>query len=142
MKLWKSKKKLCITTQFCGDTFFAPRNGEMGENLGVLNLMKNLVINFHSIYSILKIFIFIWEKSCFWDKGQNRLSQSDCRISKWTISLEQIDESILIWPMWSLDSNIELTNGINFLDFSGNVFSHANSGHHYLTLHVWENSVK
>ena len=116
---------MCITTQFCGDTFFAPRNGEMGENLGVLNLMKNLVINFHSIYSILKIFIccvpaqILWEKSCSWDIGQNPLSQSDCRISKWTISPEQIDETVSFLACWygqsCQDSKIELTNGINWL---------------------------
>ena len=76
-----------------------------------------MVINFHCIYSILKIFIccvpaqILWEKSCSWDIGQNPLSQSDCRISP-----EQIDETVvfnmLIWPIWSLDSKIELTNGI------------------------------
>ena len=24
-------KELCITTQFCGETFFAPKMGEMGQ---------------------------------------------------------------------------------------------------------------
>ena len=72
------------------------------------------------MYSILKNFIccipaqILWEKSCSWDIGQNLFSQSDCRICKWTISPEQIDEIVmLIWPFWSLDSKIELTNGIN-----------------------------
>ena len=42
------------------------------------------------------------------------LCQSDCRICKWTISPEQIDEVVMLkWPFWSLDSKIELTNGIN-----------------------------
>ena len=93
------------------------------QKQGFLNLKKNLVINFHCIYSILKIFIccvpaqILWEKSCFGDIGQNHLSQSDCRISKLTISPEQIDESLifsmLIWSIQSLDSKIELSNGID-----------------------------
>ena len=33
------------------------------------------------------------EKSCSWDIGQNALSQSNCKIFKSTISLEQIDET-------------------------------------------------
>ena len=33
-----------------------------------------------------------WEKSGSWDMGQNALSQSDCRIFKSTISLEQNNE--------------------------------------------------
>ena len=35
----------------------------------------------------------IWERSCSWDLGQNALSQSDCRIFKWTVSPEQIYET-------------------------------------------------
>ena len=33
-----------------------------------------------------------WEKFGSWDMGQNALDQSDCSISKLTISLEQDDE--------------------------------------------------
>ena len=33
-----------------------------------------------------------WEKSFFWDMGQNAASQSDCKIFKSNISPEQIDE--------------------------------------------------
>ena len=33
-----------------------------------------------------------WEKSGFWDMGQNALDQSDCRIFKLTISQEHKDE--------------------------------------------------
>ena len=69
-----------------------------------------MVINFHCIYSILKIFIccvpaqILWEKSCSWDIGQNPLSQSDCRISKWTISPEQIDETVSFLTCWYAQS--------------------------------------
>ena len=68
-----------------------------------MNLKKNLVIKFHCIYSILKIFICCipaWEKSCSWDIGQNSLSQPDCRISKLTISPEQIDATVSFLACW------------------------------------------
>ena len=53
-------KKLCITTLFFGKTFFAPKKwgqkcAKNAQKMGVLNLKKNFVINFHCIYSILKI---------------------------------------------------------------------------------------
>ena len=59
-----------------------------------------MAINFHRICSVMKIYIICcvlaqilcWEKSCFWDTGQNALSQSDCRIFKSIISPEQVDE--------------------------------------------------
>ena len=73
---------------------------------GFLNLKKNLVINFHWICSIMNMFIICcvpaqilyFGKSCSWDVGQNILSQSNCIISKWTISPYQIEQ------IWSLDS--------------------------------------
>ena len=57
-----------------------------------------------------------WEKSSY--ISQNSLSQSDRRISKWTILswanwLNSLIFSILIWPISSVDSKIELSNGIN-----------------------------
>ena len=80
--------KLCMTAWFFGKSFFAPKIGEMGQKQGFLNLKKNLIIIFHWICSILKIFtiscvmhkFFFWERSCSWDIGQNALSQSNCRI--------------------------------------------------------------
>ena len=61
----------------------------------------------------------LWEKSCSWDCSCS-LNQSDCRISKWTISPEKIDEAVSLLAYWSgqpghLDSKIELTNGIQLL---------------------------
>ena len=58
----------------------------------------------------------LWEKSSH--ISQNSLSQSDRRISKWTILswanwLNSLIFSILIWPISSVDSKIELSNGIN-----------------------------
>ena len=53
--------------------------------VGFLSLKKTLVINFHRICAIMKIFIIcsvpeqiLWEKFCSWDIGQNALSLSDC----------------------------------------------------------------
>ena len=65
-----------------------------------LNLLKSLVFNFFSIWSIMKVYIIscvlaqihIFEKSGSWDSGINALGQSDYRIFKSTISLEQNDE--------------------------------------------------
>ena len=40
------------------------------------------------------------EKSGSWDMGQSALSQSDCRIFKLTISLEQNDEKVWFFACW------------------------------------------
>ena len=66
----------------------------------VLDLLKNLVINFFRICSLMKIYIIchdlhkshIRETSGSWDMGKNTLAQSDYRIFKSTISSEQNDE--------------------------------------------------
>ena len=96
--------KLCLAAQFFGKTLFAPKIGEMGK-IRFFNLKKKLVINFHWICSIIKMFIsvflhksYIWRKSCSWDLGQNALSQSDCMVFKWTISPEQLEQ------IWCQDS--------------------------------------
>ena len=50
---------------FCSQKW---ENGEMGQKwpeIGCFEFKEKIVINFHYIYSILKIFIFIWEKCCF-----------------------------------------------------------------------------
>ena len=41
-----------------------------------------------------------WEKSGSWDMGQNVLGQSDCRIFKSTVSLEQNDEKAWFFTCW------------------------------------------
>ena len=48
--------KLCVTARFFGKTFFAPKIGEMGQKYDFLNLNKNLAINFHWIFSIMKTY--------------------------------------------------------------------------------------
>ena len=80
----------------------------------------------------------IWEKSCFWDIGENSLGQSDCRILKSTISPEEIDETALflhvdknspklkvdwkflighgqkwVWPIWSQNFKIDGISRMN-----------------------------
>lgn len=64
--------------------------------------MKNSVIIFFSEFDLLRKFILIavwfdkashiWEKSGFWDIGQNGIGQSDCRVLKSTLTLEQSHE--------------------------------------------------
>ena len=92
-------KKLWITTRFCGKFFF-----KNGQKYGFLNLKKNLFINFHGIYSILKIFICCY--SCTNPLGKILPYRPKS-------SQNRLNFSMLIWQVWSLDSKIELTNGIN-----------------------------
>ena len=79
-------------TGFTRKCFFAPEIGKMGQKQGFLNILKNFVINFYWISTIMKIYIavflhksYTWENSGSWDMGQNVLSQSDCRVFKPTI---------------------------------------------------------
>ena len=101
----ETPKKLCVTESGILEKPFLPQKlGKWAKNrpkIGFLNLKKNLDINFYWICSIRKIYIFavflhkscIWQKSCSWGKGQNALSESDCRIFKLSFSPEQIDET-------------------------------------------------
>ena len=82
--------KLCVTAGF----FLLQKFGEMGQN-GFLNSKKNLVVSFHWICSIIKIYIICCvaaqiqylRKILFLRYRQKcALSQSDCRIFKSTIS--------------------------------------------------------
>ena len=107
--------KLCVTFGFSGKKSLPPgflgkktftaKTGKMGQKLGFFNLKRNLVINFHWIYSIMEICsvpteILFWEESCFWDMGQNAHCQWDSRIFKSVISLEQIDETASFFACW------------------------------------------
>ena len=80
---------------------FCPKNWEneqkMGKKEDFLNLLENLVIFFNLVF-IMKVFVVLLHKSHIrqkfgsWDISQNALSQSDYRVFKSTISLEQNDE--------------------------------------------------
>ena len=43
---------------------------------------------------------YTWEKSVSWDMGQNALGQSDCKIFKSNLSLEQKDEKAWFFACW------------------------------------------
>ena len=83
---------LCMTRpEFFEKKTFCCKNWGNGPKIGFFEFfLKKLVINFHWICSIIKIYIIccdpaqtrFWEKSCSWDIDQNALSQSDCRINK------------------------------------------------------------
>ena len=70
--------------------------------------MENLVINFFGIWSIKKVYvnccilaqIVYLGKSVSWDMGQNALGQSDCKILKSNLSLEQKDEKAWFFACW------------------------------------------
>ena len=89
-----------MTAQFFEKTW---GNGpKISQKLGFLNWNKKMVINFHRICPIMKIFIsccipekLLCEKSYSSGIGQSALSQSDCRIFKSFFSLDQIDEIVL-----------------------------------------------
>ena len=86
---------------------FLPENWENGPKLGqkqvFLNLLKNFLINFYWICSIVKIYIVCpvhaqiphLGKFLFLRLGQNVLGQSDCRIFLSNISPEQ--NNVVAW---------------------------------------------
>ena len=82
------------------ETFFCPKYLGNGPKIGLFEFNEKFIISFHRICSVMKFFviccvpkqILFWGKILFLRYGQNALSQSDCRIFKSTISLEQIDE--------------------------------------------------
>ena len=96
--------------------------GKMGQKL-----LENLVINFFWIWSIKKIYIncCILAQIPYLGMSQNAFNQSDCRIFKLTVSLEQndflhvdtdswkskFDEKILGW-VWSKMSLATLVSGL------------------------------
>ena len=69
-------KKFVSRARVSGKKTFTAKTGKMSQKLGFLNLKRNMVIYFHWICSIMEIFcvpteILFWDKSCFWDIGQN-----------------------------------------------------------------------
>ena len=93
--------------EFFEKKYFSSKYGKsmtkIGQKCVFLNLLQNLFIIFFRIRSIIKVYVIaytilfvvrllkshIWEKPDSGDMGQNAVSQSDCRIFKSTISLEQ-----------------------------------------------------
>ena len=95
--------------------FLLPKMEKIGQSLGSLNVYENLVIIFFSIYSIKKE---VYINCCMlgkilgnldsWYMYQNGLGQSDRRIFKSTMSLEQSDEKVKwVWPLWFQKSRID-----------------------------------
>ena len=91
---------------------FAQKLGEMGQkkakNRGVFNLKKNLVINFHWIYSIMKIFVIycvhaqiLHLRKILFLRYRRKCSQP-IRLQdfKWTISPEKINETASVLACW------------------------------------------
>ena len=74
-----------------------------------MNLQGNFVINFFTIWSMMKVYIIyciLTQTPCLgkvWflrDMDQNALGQSDCRIFKSTISLEQNNQKAWFLACW------------------------------------------
>ena len=96
---------------FLKKLFLLQKFWEMGRKYArnrVLNLKKNMIINFHWICSIMTVYILccvpaqivFWEKSCSWDIDPNPCSQADCRIFKSSVSPKQIDEAASFFACW------------------------------------------
>ena len=95
-KFWHGSRNLNEVmrdrARFSGEIDFCPKNWGNGPKMSqqqvILDLLKNLVINFYWICSIIKMQIICCILAqilhlgnfCFWDTGQNVLGQSDCRI--------------------------------------------------------------
>ena len=87
---------LCMIELDFVEKKFLPQKWGKWAKQGFLNLLENLVINFFWIWSIKKVYInccvlvqIQYLGSGSWNMGQNALGQSDCRIFKSTIFLEQ-----------------------------------------------------
>ena len=85
--------------------YFFPKNG---PKIGFFNILENLAMTFSWIWST-KTFCIICcilaeipflGKIFSLDKCQNALGQSDCRIFKFTASLEQNDEKAWLLAFW------------------------------------------
>ena len=49
--------KLCVMTRFSRKKFFCPKNWENGPKIEFLNILKNFVISFYWISSVMKIYV-------------------------------------------------------------------------------------
>ena len=134
--------KLCMTAQFFAKTFLPPKLEKQAKNRGFLNLKTKLVIIFTEfvlqwkflLFAVFLLNSYIWENSCSWNIGQNVLSQSDCRIFKWTINgffwLNSLDWNLSekcsnmgmtsLVSGWYLKNDLmEITNGIDSWKLKG-----------------------
>ena len=103
---------LCMTKPNFQEKLFLPQKLEkcakIVQRYGFLNLKKNLVISFHWICSIMKIYTICsvpaqnvyLGKFMFVRYGQNTLSQSYCRIFISFISPDQINETASFFACW------------------------------------------
>ena len=133
MVLWQS----WIFWEKC---IFGPKNGQNSSSLGLFQCMKTQLLNLLLICLIMKVYFDccmlrkIWENFGSWDMCQNVLGQSDCRIFKSTISLEQNGEKVWFFACWY--KFIEIKSWLKNIGMSMviNVCSH--SGCRYLKLAV------
>ena len=72
-------------SQIFWENFFCQRNWRNGSKISLTENFILFAVFLHKCY--------IWGKIRSWDIGQNAVSQSDSRIFKSTISLEQMDET-------------------------------------------------
>ena len=79
----------------------------------------------------------IWEKSGFWDIGQNGIGQSDCRVLKWTLTLEQSHEKA--WFFVSSYKFIEIKSWLKNIGVGVVIRGSIHSGHRILILTISQN---
>ena len=105
------------TARFFGKFFLPQTLWKWAKNKVFLNLKKNLVINFHSICSVMKVYFItcvpaqiLYLGKIFFLRYRTKWSQSDCRILQSSISPAQIDKTATF-----LQANLWLSGLLSFL---------------------------
>ena len=91
---------------------FCPQNEDNRKPM-VLWMYRNLVINFFSIWSMMKVYIdcYVWTKSHIWgnsdswDMAQNALGLSNCGIFKSNISRAKLWKSLIFCMLIQIPRN-------------------------------------
>ena len=115
--------KSCMTEPyFLGWKNYTPK---LAQKLKTLKIWS-LILFWFILFAVFLNKSVIWGKSGSWDMGQNALSQLDCRIFKWTISLEQNDEIAWFFACWY--NIIFSINFANWMSVIRNLYDHYGDG--------------
>ena len=112
-----------------------------------MNLLENLVNNVFWIWSLRKFYIFCCilaqisylEKSGSWDMGKNVFGQSDCRIFKSTVSLEENNERAYFFACWYIF--MEIKSSLENIEVGMVKNRCGHSGHRTLNLPVSQEGI-
>ena len=116
--------KLCVTEPDFLEKGFCPKNWGNGlkvsQKQGFLNLLKNVVINFYWICSLMKIYIVFCVPAqmpylgTFLFLRYGPEYSQPIRLQDDTNSHKlKVDQKLFGWPVWSWDSKIDCTSRMN-----------------------------